>query len=437
MTQDILQRNSATALETTDEREIEAIAARLRVSAPVVAMFAECRARLLEDPAAQTPSGSPTLDAALDHLGYAACLGGANGDPSRPAIAWTLTAPRMSPAGPIPGSKYLIDNPDTVYRFATVDGVSSYRIDVSGARPGPAQFSFMLHDTMFSEASKKDLADLDQPIAGLRDLDIRARPDGSFSVTIDPFPADGRDNHIQSTGDARIVWLRNSLNRWGVQHPHAMRIVRTDGPDMPPPMDEAAMAQLAASILRGGTDWLLALMNRTFGFVAEPNLLSKPFGRGGAWGYAARGNFALTEDEALILSIAAPAVDSYLGVQLTDPWQVSLEYVDAPGSLNNHQAVADADGGFHFVVSIRDPGVANWLSTDGLSEGGILIRWQRLDDDPAVRDGTIRDCKVVKLGALADYLPPATRAMKSDERAAEAVARRTSYAHRYQPMERL
>jgi hypothetical protein len=418
-------------LETDDEHDVEAIALRLLGSAAMAAQRADSRARLLADPAAATPDGLRTLDAALDHLAFAAALGGANSDPARPRIAWTLAAGRTSPRGKVPGSKYLIDNPDTVYRFVTVDGVSSYEIDVKVAAPGPAQFHFMLHDTMFSEDTKKDLANLDQPIAGLRDFEIRTEADGSYRVTIDPHPADGRPNHIQSDGDARLVWIRNSLDHWGVQTPQAMQVRRVAGPPAPPPMSEAEMALQAAAILNGGTDWLLALMNRTFAHVAEPNTVSAVFGRGGAWGYAARANFRLDDDEALVISLEAPPPGSYLGFQLTDPWQVSLEYIRTSGSLNNHQATADPDGGYHFVVAPKDPGVANWLDTSSLHDGGLLIRWQALPDVPDALSLAIRHVGVVKRDALASVLPETSAQVTSTNRERLNEARARAYSHRH------
>jgi hypothetical protein len=206
---------------------------------------------------------------------------------------------------------------------------------------------------------------------------------------------------------------------------------RVAGPPLPPPMTEQQMADQAAAILKGGTDWLLALMNHTFGHVAEPNTLSKLFGRGGAWGYAARANFRLADDEALVISLAAPGPGSYLGFQLTDPWQVSLEYITTSGSLNNHQAVADPDGGFHFVIAPKDPGVANWLDTSGLHEGGLLIRWQALPDVPGAIDLAVRGCSVVKRDALMAALPQTCARVAAADRERLRRERSRTYAHRH------
>jgi hypothetical protein len=378
------------ALDNLDEDRVTALALTLIQSPVVQAQRALSRERLLADPAAASAEGMATLDTALDHLVFASALGGANSDPVRPAITWTLAAARPSFGRQIAGSKYLIDNPDTVYRFIPVDGNSRYDIRIKARHPGPAQYSFMLHDTMFSEDSRKELANLDQPIAGLRDIDIVTDDDGSFTVTIDSAPADSRINHIRSTPDARLIWFRNSLDDWASQYPQEATVVRLGGPVAGPEMSPTQMAEKAAAILKGGTDWLLALMNRTFGFVAEPNMMSNLFGRGGSWGYAARANFKLAPDEVLLVTLAPPVPDSYVGFQLTDRWQISLEYIRASGSLNNAQVKANDDGSITYVISPVDPGVHNWLDTEGLHEGGMLVRWQTLPDDPAVLERAVR-----------------------------------------------
>jgi hypothetical protein len=420
-----------TSLNSVEQNEIERLALKLILSPRVLHQKELSRRQLLSDPVASSADGMATLDHALDNLAYAAALGGANGDPTRPQVIWTLAASRDSFGHSVPGSRYLIDNPDTVYRFVTVDGTSQYEITVRAKQPGPAQFSFMLHDTMFSENTKKSLADLDQPIAGLRDIDIERASDGSFKVFVDSEPANGRTNHLRSNADARIIWIRNSLAEWGAQNPHEIRIKRVGGPPAPQPFTEADMAQLAAAILEGGINWLLALMNRTFAHVDEPNVVSKVFGRGGAWGYAARANFKLQDDEGLMVDIAPTVPNRYVGFQLTDPWQVSREYIAASGSLNNAQAVQNPDGGYSYVVSANDPGINNWLDTGGLHEGGLLIRWQTLPDTPAALAGAVRKAQVVKLRELMGLLPAGTSKVSSDQRKLLREQRAGQYAHRY------
>ena len=417
-----------TALNTADEIAVELTALKLVDSDAVKRQQEICRVQLLADPAAMRPDGKAMLNQALDNLTYAAALGGANSDPARPKVTITLAAARKALGHVVPGSRGLIDNPDTVYRFVPVDGLSKYIITVHNTTPGPAQFSFMLNDTMFSENSKKDLAHQDQPIAGLRDVDIKTDADGSFTVSVDSDPANGRPNHLQTTSDARLIWIRNSLSDWGGQHPQAIAIRRVAGPAMTRPHDEQRMATITAEILQGAINWLLALKNKTFAFSAEPNTVSKPFGRGGAWGYAARGSFNLADDEGLLVTLAPPLPGRYVGFQLNDVWQVSRPYVEASGSLNNTQALASSDGSFRYVISARDPGIHNWLDTGGIHEGGLFIRWQTL---PEAKDNAVREVKLVKLSELPNLLVEDSGKVSPERRTLLNQKRAATYAHRH------
>ena len=54
----------------------------------------------------------------------------------------------------------------------------------------------------------------------------------------------------------------------------------------------------------------------------------------------------------------------YQGIQLGSMWYISLDYINHQTSLTADQARHDPDGKLRFVISERDPGVANWLEPD-------------------------------------------------------------------------
>ena len=56
-----------------------------------------------------------------------------------------------------------------------------------------------------------------------------------------------------------------------------------------------------------------------------------------------------------------------------------------------------------FVISERDPGVANWLEAAGHRRGYVQLRWQRLTRPLEAADGPAAE--VVDLAGLADRLP--------------------------------
>jgi hypothetical protein len=96
----------------------------------------------------------------------------------------------------------------------------------------------------------------------------------------------------------------------------------------------------------------------------------------------------------------------------------ATEYVQRQSSLNGHQARVDDDGCFRAVISIRDPGVPNWLDTAGYRQGTMIGRWFGCSSHP---EPTLRK---VKLDAIRTYLPTSTPVVSADDRRAALRARR-------------
>ncbi len=59
----------------------------------------------------------------------------------------------------------------------------------------------------------------------------------------------------------------------------------------------------------------------------------------------------------------------------------TFDYLRNPVSLNRAQALADADGTVTMVLAHRDPGVPNWLATEGRPFGLVFWRFM-LPDGP-------------------------------------------------------
>ena len=84
-------------------------------------------------------------------------------------------------------------------------------------------------------------------------------------------------------------------------------------------------------------------------------------------------------------------------------------------SLNRTQAQVDSDGVMRFVISHRDPGVANWLATGGAERGYLMIRWQGVLTPlaPADQPHAVR----VRLSDLDVHLPANTARVTEEQRA--------------------
>jgi hypothetical protein len=106
------------------------------------------------------------------------------------------------------------------------------------------------------------------------------------------------------------------------------------------------------------------------------------------------GWFDLEEDQALVVTIRPPE-SRYWSIHLMDRWFGSYSDRIARRSVNNGNAVLEADGACRVVISERDPGVPNWLWTAGHRTGFALFRWILADAAPTP------DCEVVSLREVA------------------------------------
>ncbi len=416
------------ALATADQNTLEICALQILASREMKEQIELNRLRLLADPRAAIADAKRAVPQDIEELATAVALIAANTDAARPKVAWVYNAPRNWFGRQVPGSRWGIDNPDNVYRIVAVDDVSSYEVQVRQHGPAPVQYSFLLYDHFVAEDGH--LAHVDKPIGGFRDCDLQKEEDGSFTITIDPHPAAGRPNHIQSKVGARQLLIRNTLADWEKQNPLAIAVNRVDGPPAGAPHSLGEMTRRALILMDAITDLVLKWKSHQLFGQWAPNVVCAPYGRGRSWGFAATGDFRLAPDEALVIT-AHPLAAQYFGVHLTDLWLASLDHVNACTSLNANQAVADPDSTYTFVVCATDPQVHNWLDTRGLREGGLIIRWQQLPESQSSAEGAVRNVTVVKLSELNRVLPAGTKSVTATDRKAALTHRAKAYAHRY------
>ncbi len=148
---------------------------------------------------------------------------------------------------------------------------------------------------------------------------------------------------------------------------------------------------------------------------------------GGHQGQAyGQGNFSMGENEAVIVQIEPPASD-YWEIQLANRWWESLDWDRRQSSLNDHQMTLDDDGAFRGVISVADPGVANWLDPAGNQSGLIMGRFVNTAANPEPR------LTVVPADRVMDHLPSTTPLVSADERTVALRARCVSAQRRQNP----
>ena len=459
--------NEVSPLGTPQQIEREKIAMSTAKSLPVALMKIILRWGFLAAAKEQFALvGGPdqanrdALDNAIDEYAMAAAFQQQILNPLDPAVVTQVAPPHSWYGIDVGGSRLLYDNPDTVYRFVPVNKTSEYVLTGRIYDGIPA-------DTTFSVL--EGTAGTTSTILSLSDLDIN--DDGTFVITVSGDPAaPGQTNHLQLTSRSTLIAARNTLGDWNTEDAMGLEVHRVAGPrnslfaqlggfvllgglvnDSPfltslvsliPPLGIAesrpVRGTLAALLLlvRGANEQAkymsLATTDQDTGELREPNVMTQPASNAEflANQLQSNGYFQLADDEALVLTID-PGNAGFFTVPVYNDWTITDDYWNQQTSLNNDQSVANPGGTYTMVVSVADPGVANWVSTGGLNQGIISMRFQNLDPEspgvPSVQS------VVVKLEDLEDELPEGTVFVTPEQRAAQLAERKAGYDKRWAP----
>jgi hypothetical protein len=328
-----------------------------------------------------------------------------------------------------PYTKMGLDNPDTLYFHAYLRDDAEYV--VTGRRGTTADLSFQVLKGDYSPVEVPDsLSAFDD-----RAIDIAA--DGSFELRFGPGTSgrSGRNYFTLGAGSSMLL-VREVYSDWGTERRGAISIRREDRAGAAPPTaDTTALAKryaVAGKILLSRLRTFLAFPE--WFYLAEPvNTMTppRPTPGGLATQFSSAGHFDLAGDQAMIVTVpaAGPATAPYQGIQLGSMWYVSLDYINHQTSLTADQARIDPDGQMRFVISERDPGVANWLELTGHRRGYVQIRWQRLTRDLTLQDGP--QLAVIPFADIPGLLPYYAEARVSPEEwRARIAARQAAVAMR-------
>jgi hypothetical protein len=302
-----------------------------------------------------------------------------------------------------PYTKLGLDNPDTLYFHAYLRDDAEYV--VTGRRGSTADLSFQVLKGDYSPVEVPDsLSAFDD-----RAIDIAA--DGTFEVLLGPDAAGTRRNCFRLGAGSSMLLVREVYSDWAAERRGTIAIRRADRAGCAPPAtaDPDAVARryaVAGKILLSRLRTFLAFPE--WFYLNEPvntMTLPRPTPGGLATQFSSAGHYDLEDDQAMIVTVPAAGRDvaPYQGIQLGSRWYVSLDYINHQTSLTAGQARIDPDGRMRFVISERDPGLANWLERTGHRRGYVQIRWQRLTRDLTAQDGP--EVAVVPLADLPGVLP--------------------------------
>jgi hypothetical protein len=294
--------------------------------------------------------------------------------PERPAFRRIVT----------PTRKFTGDNADAIYYDAPVSASYAYRVrgNVAGA----------VYTSITIEAG------LDGGLGGrtagvLNDTGFDVAPDGSFEIALGgperarnwlPLPEDAFALTTRHYFEERhcVAADRNKLV------PLSIEVVGGSPP--PPAPDDASIARdirRAIRFLHDRTIGMPPLANREQpAFVSKiPNQFPKP-AKPGALGLAAldaaysMAPYLIGPDQALAIEARWPKCRC-ANVDLWTRHQMTYDYANRRVSLNRAQTQLDPDGSFRVVIAHRDPGVPNWLDTEGRPLGIVFWRYMLPDGE--------------------------------------------------------
>ena len=305
-------------------------------------------------------------------------------DPERPMFTRIV-----SPFRKIQG-----DNPDAVYQWTAIDGGTAYVI--RGRNVGEGYLSFTVHGLEPDDPNKERV------IADVNFDSLVHGPDGTYELTVSPDdPPEGYAGN----------WLTGAPGRPLHRHPPLLRAARAGGGRPAPPSGAHHRAgrrsRAGAPVDRGAVrrpdrggggvrrlqDPGHAVARRAGSHSrsspGSPTCFPSPTASAiRAWtcpgavdAHYSMGPFVLGPDEALVLEGTIPEC-AFANVALWNRFMQTFEYRSHQTWLNRTQLEMGADGGYRVVVAHRDPGVPNWLDTEGHEIGIVFWRFFLADDRP-------------------------------------------------------
>jgi hypothetical protein len=357
------------------------------------------------------------FDDAFAEVMFSAAVWSSNQDKLRPKVSCITRLAHPVDSRRIPGSRWGIDNPDSVYRVIPISGAERYEIRGRVGEHRMTENYFTLWD---AEMGTIDV---------LNGRTMQVDSDGSFTITVDVDPANGRPNHVRTSPAAHEFYIRDVLLDWGRDDPNYFEVQRLGGPPVAPARTLDEQAEATAAMMAYFANFTGKLSHGVYKMPANNFNLAWSADKVGAMRNQVyvMGRFDLALDEAFVVDLSDGGAE-YFTVPLSNIWGTTLDILDRTGSLNKAQSVANEDGTYTYVISPVDPGVANWIDSDGLREGILTLRMAEFGETGPRSDLGARG-RVVKLDQLDTEVPHLQR-VSPQERAAELADRRKAYLRR-------
>ena len=288
--------------------------------------------------------------------------------PERPAFRRIVT----------PTRKFTGDNADAIYYDAPVSGRYAYR--VRGNLAGAVYVSITI------EAGVDDGGLRGRTAGVINDTQFDVAANGDFELWIGG--AERARNWLPLPADAYALTTRHYFEEKHCVAADASRVVPLQidvvgGSPPPAPPNDASIAASIRRVMGFVRDRSLGMppmANREQpAFVSRiPNQFPKP-AKPGDMGLAAfdaaysMAPYLIGPDQALVITGRWPRCRSGY-VCLWTRHQMTYDYVNRRVGLNRKQTQLEPDGSFRMILAHADPGVPNWLDSEGRPFG--LVFWR-------------------------------------------------------------
>jgi hypothetical protein len=302
-------------------------------------------------------------------------------------------------------------NADNVYHYAAIDDRCTYRLH--GRMGSCEQWLLALRRGNLHQKENGTLNEgsaTDFGIGEGGEVDVILSPSGDGGIAIPP--------------GTKMMSLREYYFDWRPLEPAMLLLDRIDGPEPARTVVDALQAageQFTSSV----EYWAQYMVDARARGVDNAFIPPRKEPRGLKTMSYAFCFWALQPDEALVVTFAKPDA-AYWSTQLYQlGWFEALD-LGRQTSLNHQQTRVGSDDAVTVVVSAADPGVANWLDTEGRPEGLLTFRGAWLNAAPPTAE-----TRVVRLADLDSTLGPDVPRIDPAGRATAIAARREHLRWRF------
>lgn len=345
-------------------------------------------------------------------------------DPDHPVL---LRDPDpLTVAGKDPPVRSGIYSPDNISYIAIVDGTRQYTLH--GTRGNSDDLSFQAI-TGFPGSGTTG-----SPTATVLKDQVAVGADGKYTIDIGPAAGASASagTHLPTVPDTTVISVREAFNDWAKAKPDQLSLEAVGATGTRP--TKLTNAQLVtaldaatATVAQQGPYWIGLWQGLLTSFPANQMRAPMPTQGGLAGQLSSLSAIDLPAGQALVVTVGKSDA-RYQGFEIADAFGQTLPYAIHTSSLNATQANVGTDGKLHFVVSPTDPGVPNWIDTQGRTRGLLFLRWQGLPGPLPAEDAPTG--QLVPISSLRDALPAGTPTVTPAQRKAELATRNRDTAVR-------